>query len=196
MSMRSEHMPMIGRHRTDKEIEDEMNSMGYVPNSPASINIDNLTIKDIKALGKEHSKENLDLLLRCFDCSEDADIDVRREIVSSIGRQEDLNTIYDFVEKQALYKQNPMELIYQMYRTCLYKQKIDNRFKELGQRILDYYQNEMLYKMQEYYEYRAQRNRHKQAKLIQTPLLLESDAKDTLQQLPEQSVQLVFTSPP
>lgn len=44
-----------------------------------------VTIESIKALGKEKSDRNLDVLLALFDDSR-TKLEIRREIVSSIGR--------------------------------------------------------------------------------------------------------------
>ena len=84
-----------------------------------------------------------------------------------------------------------MELIYQMYRTCLYK----NLF-ELGEKIRAAYNNEIIEKMKSYYEYRQRRTSRKKNKLIYKPLLLIGDSAETLKKIPQNSIQLVFTSPP
>lgn len=88
-----------------------------------------LTIEYIKKLGKERTENNLDELLEYYGYS--LDIDLKREIVSSIGRNKNNDRVYDFLINNA-FNDVQMELIYQMYRTCLYKGKDDNRFLELG----------------------------------------------------------------
>lgn len=152
------------------------------------------SLEYIKALGKEKSDSNLELLIEIFN-QNNISIDIKREVVSSIGRQQNLDKIYKFIAEYAFKKATIMEYIYQMFRTCLYKQSIDSRFKDLKQRILDCYQNENLYKMNEYYEYRQ--TYHKQKKnTIDSPTLLVGDSEETLKKLPENSIQLAFTSPP
>ena len=152
------------------------------------------SLEYIKALGKEKSDSNLELLIEIFN-QNNISVDIKREVVSSIGRQQNLDKIYKFIAEYAFKKATIMEYIYQMFRTCLYKQSIDSRFKDLKQRILDCYQNENLYKMNEYYEYRQ--TYHKQKKnTIDSPTLLVGDSEETLKKLPENSIQLAFTSPP
>ncbi len=90
-----------------------------------------------------------------------------------------------------------MEIIYQMFRTCLYKSKIDERFANLRDEMLKYYKNEVLEKMYEYYEYRQERKNQKiNKKQILKPSLLIGDNRQTLQKIGEQEIQLIFTSPP
>lgn len=152
------------------------------------------TIQEIKNLGKNKSIQNFDILLNYF--SQNLPIDIKREIVSSIGRQIDNNLIYNFLENNA-FSSHPMELIYQMYRTCLYKGKDDYKFKELGNKIKDYYNNEIINKMFSYFMYRQKRKKRNPNKnLIKRPLLLIGDTEQTLIKLPEQSIQMIFTSPP
>ena len=153
-----------------------------------------LTVEKIKLMGKNKSKENLEKLLNLFENI--SDIDLKREIVSSIGRQTFDENIYDFIEKEAFNDKNPMELIYQMYRTCLYKGKTENKFKTLGEKILKEYQNEMLYKMKRFYEYRQSKQAIKFCKDIKEPLLLVGDSVDALKTLMPNSVDVIFTSPP
>ncbi|MCM1195160.1 MAG: site-specific DNA-methyltransferase [Corallococcus sp.] len=152
------------------------------------------TLKDVKSLGKNKSDANLSLLIDLYK-REDLDVDIKREVVSSIGRQTNLDAVYRFIDEYAFKKSTIMEYVYQMFRTCLYKQSTDSRFAELKQRILDYYQNEILYKMNEYYEYKHTGGKRKVNK-INTPILLVGDCEDTLLKLSENSVQLAFTSPP
>lgn len=153
----------------------------------------NYSIEYIKSLGKTKSEENFDLLLKLFE--EDLPIDIRREIVSSIGRQNNLDRIVEFLNQQA-FNNHPMDLIYQMFRTCLYKKDLDPRFEEIGNKILSYYKNEVLYKMDDFKKrgknYRNLDNRH----AIKKPLLLIGDTEKTLASIPECCVQLMFTSPP
>ncbi len=152
------------------------------------------SLEYIKSLGKIKSDENLQLLFTIFG-QEHLSVDIKREVVSSIGRQQNIDEIYKFISEHVFEKSTIMEYVYQMFRTCLYKQSIDNRFEKLKQRILDYYQNECLNKMNEYYEYRQVY--HKKVKnKINSPLLLVGDSEKTLLTLPENSIQLAFTSPP
>jgi DNA modification methylase len=87
-----------------------------------------------------------------------------------------------------------MEIVYQMYRTILYKNDMP-KFQELGKKFLDYYKNEMLYKMKYFYD-----NKDKQKKqIIKTitkPTLLIGDSEKTLKKINEQEINFIFTSPP
>lgn len=75
------------------------------------------TVEKVKALAKIRTPESFDTLLEIF--RSDENIDVRREAVSSIGRHNDSARIYDFLREEAFSRDNPMELIYQMFQTCL-----------------------------------------------------------------------------
>ncbi len=154
----------------------------------------NYSLEYIKSLGKNKNDENLKLLINIYN-QDNLSVDIKREVVSSIGRQQNLDQIYKFISGHAFKKHTAMEYIYQMFRTCLYKQASDNRFRELKQKMLDYYQNEILYKMNEFYNFK-QTSTKKEKNKIDSPLLLIGDSEKTLLTLPENSVQLAFTSPP
>lgn len=90
-----------------------------------------------------------------------------------------------------------MELVYQMFRTCLYKGKYDNRFKKLGVKIKEYYQNENINKMESFYNFKLKKSKFKKSKSeILAPTLLIGDSEETLNKLPNSNVQMVFISPP
>lgn len=152
------------------------------------------SIQEIKKLGEEKSKQNLMLLIdlyKNYNCS----IDVKREIVSSIGRQNEDEKVYAFL-KDNVFKTGYMELVYQMYRTCLYKSK-DEKFLELGEKIYTYFDNEVIKKMKDYYDYRHIRKKNeKKKKQINSPTLLVGDNQKTLKKIEDNSIQLIFTSPP
>lgn len=153
------------------------------------------TVEDIKALGKLRTADSFDKLLEIF--REDVPVDVKREVVSSIGRHSDNSRVYEFVSTEAFSNAHPMELVYQMFRTCLYKSREDSRFQSLRERIINHYHNEIIDKMNDYYIYRHNVQKESQAVTkITEPLLLVGDCEETLKQLPEKSVQLIFTSPP
>lgn len=152
------------------------------------------TLMYIKSLGKNKCPENFDKLIKLF--YQDLEIELKREVVSSIGRQADLDRIIEFLNKEAFNNQ-PMELVYQMYRTCLYKGKEDKRFVDFGDKIKSYYDNENINKMASFFQYRQLRKkRSNNRKVIDHPLLLIGDTEKTLINIPEQSIQMIFTSPP
>ena len=146
------------------------------------------TVAQIKNLGLVRSAENLQTLLKLYN--EVTDIEVKREIVSSIGRQTDNKIIFDFI-RENVFKCGFMELVYQMYRTCLYKGKACVEFEKLGEEIRSYFN------MREYFDYR-QSNGGKKNRVTKydKPILLRGNNVDTLKKIDENSVQLIFTSPP
>lgn len=154
------------------------------------------TLSDIKELGLKKSEENLDLLISMFNSS-NYNIELRREIVSSIGRQKNDEKILNFI-KNNVYSCNIMELVYQMYRTCLYKQKNNYSFRKLGDDIYNYFDNEVLIKMKEYYKYKSKSSSSNtnRIKKITKPTLLCGDNINTIKKIPDGEVQLIFTSPP
>lgn len=154
-----------------------------------------ISVERIKALGKEKSDKNLDILLALFD-NPQIKLDVKREIVSSIGRQNNNDRVFSFIKDQVFNDKNQMELIYQMFRTCLYKGKTDHCFYDLGEKIKTTFNNEIINKMDSFYQYRQKRTKRvKNTKQVK-PTILVGDAEETLKKLPEQIVQMAFTSPP
>lgn len=111
----------------------------------------NYTLPQIKNLGLNKSDENLKILLELY--KNISDIELRREVVSSIGRQTNDKIILDFI-KQNVFDCGFMELVCQMYRTCLYKGKFNKDFKNLGEEIKSFFDNEVLNKMHDYFKYR------------------------------------------
>ena len=153
------------------------------------------SVESIKAMGRNKSRENFDRLIEIFHG--DYEIEIKREAVSSIGRQEDSTRIYEFISREAFNKANPMELIYQMFRTCLYRSSKDDRFSELRKRIMAFYDNEIIAKMNAYYDFRHNREKMHDTNRITRPMLIIGDSEETMKQyLSENSVQMIFTSPP
>lgn len=151
-----------------------------------------MTLDSIKQLGKNKNGENFEKLIQMY--KEDIPVELKREIVSSIGRQKDYDKVYFFLKENA-FKKNYMDVIYQMFRTTLYKYD-DDRFKELCEKMKDYYNNEVMNKM---YDYKIA-NKNKKVVLkkssIEQPLLLKGNSINTLKKIREQDVNLIFTSPP
>lgn len=163
-------------------------------NSKNSLPSPEITIEYIKKLGLERKESNLNYLVKLF--YKDFEIEIKREIISSIGRQKQNDKIYSFLSKEA-FNIHYMEIIYQMFRTALYKSKKDDRFIILRDRMLEYYQNEVMQKMFEYYEFRQKRQSTKsQEKQITKPSLLVGDNRITLNKIKDKQIQLIFTSPP
>ena len=166
---------------------------------------DKYSIEQIKAMGKNKTKENFSKLLHLFFIPV-LPLEIKREIVSSMGRYDYNDDIYDFISLEAFNNNNHMELIYQMFRTCLYKSGEDERFEDLRQRIMTYYDNEVINKANAFYNFTKGKNvkgknvKNKSAvnstPMRLTPMLLVGDAEETLSVLPDNSVQLIFTSPP
>ena len=152
-----------------------------------------ITITEIKKLGKEKSKKNLKKLIDLYQDTEK--VELKREIVSSIGRQNktDIETVYKFI-KDNVFKKNYMDVIYQFYRTILYNYS-DFRFMKLGEKVEKFYDNELIYKMKKY-KLEKKIKRNKKNEIIKKATLLEGDSKKTLKKIKDDSIQLVFTSPP
>lgn len=161
-----------------------------------NINKDNeITIPYIKKLGKNKSKENLHILLN-FYANEKLSLELKREVASSIGRQNEKDLVAKFIKENYKSSQNSMDIVYQLYRTCLYNLDIP-KFSELASEIEEYYQNEMIAKMKSFYLFRKNRKKHIQFRSkIKVPTLLVGDSEKTLKQIEKETVNLIFTSPP
>lgn len=123
-------------------------------------------------------------------------VEEKREVVSSIGRQDDLDEIFSFLEKNA-FEKNYMDIIYQMFRTCMVYYTRDERFRQLAEKMKKHYNNEIINKMYEYKlspKFKAEEHFHKSS--ITQPLILDGDSAKTLKKIPDGDIQLVFTSPP
>ncbi len=142
------------------DLSNIFNKESFMPtiskNKPYSFikNLEFYTIKRIKDMGSHPSEDHLNKLLELF--KQDLSIDLKREIASSIGRQLDDDIIYNFLKQEA-FKEHYMEVVYQFLRTALYKSK-DMRFAKLCDDLLQYYQNENMQKMKQYYDYRHTKN--------------------------------------
>lgn len=154
-----------------------------------------MNIDYIKSLGKDRSEKNLDLLIKLYE-QEDIEFDIKREIISSIGRQSDKSRVASFIRKNFKKDTLSMDMVYQFYRTCLYNSD-DKHFFKLQSEIENFYDNEMIYKMKDFYYFKKQKNKHvKTDAAITTPTLLAGDSSLTLSAIKKQSVNLIFTSPP
>jgi M4C-methyltransferase, putative len=153
-----------------------------------------LTIQYIKQLGKEKNESVLDELFEYY--RQPIDLELKREVVSSIGRNKDNDRVYNFLKKN-VFKKIQMELVYQMYRTCLYKGKEEKRFKELGEKIKNYYNNENIEKMEAFFNFKLNKGKHvRNISEIKKPTLLVGDSEETLKKINDGEVQMIFTSPP
>lgn len=154
-----------------------------------------ITIPYIKSLGKDRNDANLNLLINLYNDST-LSLELKREVISSIGRQNNKAKVADFIEKNFKNPLNSMDMVYQFYRTCLYNIESYN-FEKIALDIENYYKNEIIYKMKDFYIFKKSKN-----KFIQTiselsePTLLVGDCSITLKKIKEKSVKLIFTSPP
>ena len=103
-----------------------------------------MSVEYIKNLGKNQTVENRKILLDMY--KSDVSVEEKREIVSSIGRQGDVEFIYDFLTEEA-FKKNYMDVIYQMFRTTLVYYNKEPRFKKLCEKMKSFYQNEVMDKI-------------------------------------------------
>lgn len=154
-----------------------------------------ITIPYIKSLGKDRNDANLNLLINLYNDSS-VSLELKREVISSIGRQTDKAKVADFIEKNFKNPLNSMDMIYQFYRTCLYNMESHN-FEKIALDIENYYQNEIIYKMKDFYNFKKSKNKFVQTESdLCEPSLLVGDCSITLKKIKEKSVKLIFTSPP
>ena len=154
-----------------------------------------ITIPYIKSLGKDRNDENLSLLIDLYKDS-NLSLELKREVISSIGRQNDKARVAAFIESNFKNPLNSMDMIYQFYRTCLYNYEL-NAFKEIASNIENYYENEIIYKMKDFYNFKKNKNKFIQIPSeFSKPTLLIGDCSVTLKKVKEKSVKLIFTSPP
>lgn len=152
-----------------------------------------MSVEKIKALGKNYSKENFKLLIELYNSN--ISVEEKREVVSSIGRQKDPDAIYNFLKTHA-FKKNYMDIIYQMFRTTLVYYNKDLRFKDLCEKMKQYYNNEIMNKMYEYKLAVKFDNKRLHDSSITKPLLLEGNSYKTLKKISDGDINLIFTSPP
>ena len=153
----------------------------------------NMSVEQIKLLGKKHSKENFDTLLELYNS--DISVEEKREVVSSIGRQKNADLIYEFLNNNA-FKKNYMDVVYQMFRTTLVFYFEDERFKNLCESMKNYYNNEIMNKMYEYKMAPKFDNKRLHDSSIRKPLLLEGNSYKTMKKIKNGDINLIFTSPP
>ena len=154
-----------------------------------------ITVEIIKKIGKEKTPEGFDQLQSLYNQRHTFSSEIRREIISSIGRYKDNDKVLFFIEQHAFDEKNIMDEVYQFFRTAIYK-SADPRFQNLRDKLLKYYDNEVLHNMLRYksYDKKEFKKQHPLNKV--TPLILEGNNTETLKTIPDQSVQLIFTSPP
>lgn len=154
-----------------------------------------ITISYIKNLGKNKCQNSLNTLLKLY-VDETIPLELKREVVSSIGRQNEKEVVADFIRENYKSKKNSMDMVYQFYRTCLYNLDIP-KFEKLANEIEDYYKNEMISKMKSFYFFRKNKGKHTQSNLkIVEPTLLIGDCETTLNIIEKGTINLIFTSPP
>lgn len=152
-----------------------------------------MSIEEIKKLGKNKCEANFDKLIKMYG-DNSFSVEQKREIVSSIGRQNNQDRIYNFI-KENMFKKNYMDVIYQMFRTTLVYYK-EPRFRKLCEEMLAYYNNEVMNKM---YEYKLapkfdKQRLHKSS--IKKPMILWGDSSKTMKNIADGDINLIFTSPP
>lgn len=152
-----------------------------------------ISLNEIKKRGLQKDENNLDYLIELF--KQDLEPDIKREIVSSIGRQKNNKKIYQFIHQEA-FKKHYMEVIYQMFRTCLYKAKEDKNFANLRDELLAHYDNEVMQKMFDFYNFKQNKKQKETIKQITKPSLLIGDNRLSLSKIQNNQINLIFTSPP
>lgn len=153
-----------------------------------------ISLNEIKKRGLQKDENNLDYLIELF--KQDLEPDIKREIVSSIGRQKNNKKIYQFIHQEA-FKKHYMEVIYQMFRTCLYKAKEDKNFANLRDELLAHYDNEVMQKMFDFYNFKQNKKQKQKEtiKQITKPSLLIGDNRLSLSKIQNNQINLIFTPP-
>lgn len=154
-----------------------------------------MDIKSIKEIGRDKKDENFQLLLNIYyDLG--TSLECRTEVVSSIGRYGPLPKVFSFIEENFKNTNNNMDMVYQMYRTCL-RYINHGDFAILATEINSYYKNnEVLAKMTRFHEHRIKKIKHHRHNIDQQSRLWIGENLQYLTSLKESSVGLVFTSPP
>lgn len=153
----------------------------------------NFNLSQIKALGKEKSETNLSKLISLFN-DDQVPLELKREIASSIGRQNNKELVHNFIKEKFKLPSNSMDIIYQFYRTCLYNY---DTFKNLADEIESYYNNEIIFKMKDFYLFKKSKQKFKQTiSEVKKATLLVGDSTDSLKMINDKEVKLIFTSPP
>lgn len=157
------------------------------------LSLKDLTLKDIKDLGKNKDFNNLKYLIDIYDTIDN--VLLKRECASSIGRyyKSYSNEVFNFINSK-IYNKDYMDVIYQLYRTLLANYN-NPEYKQLADDTESFYNNEIMTKMKKYKLYKKYKSKRVLSD-IKAPLLLEGDCLDTLKTLKEQSVNMIFTSPP
>ena len=166
------------------------------------------TIAQIKDLGKIQTAGNLSLLIRLYEADlgkNEMPVDMKREVVSSIGRHMDLDKVYKFIKKHMFDKQ-PLDVMYQMFRTLLYKagDDPDSRFMKLAWDMMEYYSNTTMNRMELYHRMKKIMAGRKIPYHVKGTIpggckVIHGDSSVLLHEfdvLPPNCVHLVFTSPP
>jgi len=152
-----------------------------------------MTVEKAKKIALNRSDETLKILIKYYH--EEKKVEVRRELVSSIGRQRNKDIIFKFLSDN-IFKEPVTEVVIQMYRTILYNYD-DERFKALGNSLENEYNNEVIKKMKRYYLFKKEKTKlDLKTSEIKKPLVLEGDSEYSLRKLNEGSIHLAFTSPP
>lgn len=159
-------------------------------------NKQNIDVKYVKSLAKIKSRDNFTFLMNLYN--ENLPTTIKREVVSSLGRYSYCDEIFEFISKN-IFICLEMDVVYQMFRTILYKSQDDKRFEELKAEVLEKMNNEVMQNMNEYYLYKVSgeiKNLIRKPMFTEKPILLEGDNVMTLKELPKEGIQLIFTSPP
>ena len=193
---------LIGKYKDVKTITFILESLGQLPRDfdgdflKDLINHSNHQVRymAVKTIGKLDASNFQTELLNIFET--ETDTTVKREAVSSIGRQRNSNN------KPLLYKaleDNDPKIVCQAIRGLLVFQK-DNKVVERLKPLINH-PNEMV-RTVIYKEYFAKEN-SKKSELAHAEtydylknIVVNADVIDTLQLVPDESIHLTFTSPP
>lgn len=154
-----------------------------------------MDIQAIKLIGREKKPDDFHLLLAVYN-NLSADADHRAEAVSSIGRYGPVPSVLSFIKKNYKSKNNTMDMVYQMYRTCLRNHNNEELSVLMGEIEAHYVANEVLEKMKRFRARKLTKEKLKRHKRLATNRLYVGDNMLHFKMLDTGSVGLVFTSPP
>ena len=89
-----------------------------------------------------------------------------------------------------------LDEIIEIFKVCLNKSKVNSNMLEITKNFKSKINNEIIDKMYNYFIYKQSGQKHIHKNVYKKPLLLEGDNLITLSTLEENSIHLIFTSPP
>ncbi len=178
-----------------------LNNLGYLPKDfkgdwlfkYTQDNNQKLRMSAIRNIGKIQLNGELTILYKLFE--NEPKTEIRREIISSIGRQRNIET-KEFLIKTL--KNNDPKIVCQAIRALLIFKNDKEISKELKK--LRNHKNEMVQAVMEKEFYSGQKKQnalhHTETYHFLKNTVVHGDVREILKSVPEDSIHLTFTSPP